>query len=197
MLHNFEPPATRDEVGAAALQYVRKVSGTTKPSKANEAAFARAVADASDVTNRRLRPRHERTAQGPRGRGGTRKRSRREALRPRRLSPPSAGSRGMGLKIITASCRYAYDSAQLAAPAPCCAQLSRPLCRQRFCTSSVATSVLIDGWIHFGRSRDRRRCRHCLRRLLSRSRARASGTVMPFSSGVPSPSWPRCSASTG
>jgi hypothetical protein len=42
-LHNFEPPATTDEVEAAALQYVRKVSGTTKPSRANEEAFARAV----------------------------------------------------------------------------------------------------------------------------------------------------------
>ena len=36
-LHNFEPPATDDEIRAAALQYVRKVSGSTKPSKANEA----------------------------------------------------------------------------------------------------------------------------------------------------------------
>jgi hypothetical protein len=43
-LHNFEPPATDDEVHAAALQYVRKISGSTKPSKANEAAFERAVA---------------------------------------------------------------------------------------------------------------------------------------------------------
>jgi hypothetical protein len=42
-LHNFEPPATTDEIEAAALQYVRKVSGTTKPSKVNEEAFARAV----------------------------------------------------------------------------------------------------------------------------------------------------------
>lgn len=42
-LHNFDPPATEDEVGAAALQYVRKISGATKPSKANEAAFERAV----------------------------------------------------------------------------------------------------------------------------------------------------------
>jgi len=42
-LHNFEPPATEDEVRAAALQYVRKISGATTPSKANEAAFARAV----------------------------------------------------------------------------------------------------------------------------------------------------------
>ena len=42
-LHNFEPPATDDEVLAAALQYVRKIVGTTKPSKANEQAFTRAV----------------------------------------------------------------------------------------------------------------------------------------------------------
>ena len=42
-LYNFEPPATEEEVHAAALQYVRKVSGFSKPSKANEAAFARAV----------------------------------------------------------------------------------------------------------------------------------------------------------
>jgi len=50
-LHNFEPPATPDEVNAAALQYVRKVSGATKPSKMNEAAFARAVAEVATATN--------------------------------------------------------------------------------------------------------------------------------------------------
>jgi len=53
-LHNFEPPATPDEVSAAALQYVRKVSGATKPSKMNEAAFARAVAEVATATNRLL-----------------------------------------------------------------------------------------------------------------------------------------------
>jgi hypothetical protein len=42
-LYNFEPPATEEEVRAAALQYVRKVSGFTKPSRANEEAFERAV----------------------------------------------------------------------------------------------------------------------------------------------------------
>jgi hypothetical protein len=42
-LHNFEPPATSDEVRGAALQYVRKVSGSTKPSQANQAAFDEAV----------------------------------------------------------------------------------------------------------------------------------------------------------
>ena len=53
-LHNFEPPATENEVNAAALQYVRKVSGSTKPSKANDAAFARAVAEVAAATNRLL-----------------------------------------------------------------------------------------------------------------------------------------------
>jgi hypothetical protein len=53
-LHNFEPPATPDEVNAAALQYVRKVSGSAKPSKANEAAFARAVAEVAAATTRLL-----------------------------------------------------------------------------------------------------------------------------------------------
>jgi len=53
-LHNFEPPATGDEVNAAALQYVRKVSGSTKPSRANEAAFAQAVAEVAAATNRLL-----------------------------------------------------------------------------------------------------------------------------------------------
>ena len=48
-LFNFEPPATEDELHASALQYVRKLSGFTKPSKANEAAFDKAVADATAV----------------------------------------------------------------------------------------------------------------------------------------------------
>ena len=53
-LHNFEPPATEDEIRAAALQYVRKVSGSTKPSKANEHAFAHAVDEITVVTQRLL-----------------------------------------------------------------------------------------------------------------------------------------------
>ena len=53
-LHNFEPAATNDEVHAAALQYVRKVSGTTKPSKANEEAFQRAVAEIAHITGHLL-----------------------------------------------------------------------------------------------------------------------------------------------
>jgi hypothetical protein len=53
-LHNFEPPATTDEVRAAAIQYVRKVSGAAKPSQANEAAFARAVDAVTEATRRLL-----------------------------------------------------------------------------------------------------------------------------------------------
>jgi len=53
-LHNFEPPATDDEVRSAALQYVRKVSGSAKPSKANEAAFERAVDEIAHVTRHLL-----------------------------------------------------------------------------------------------------------------------------------------------
>jgi hypothetical protein len=53
-LHNFEPPATEEEVGAAALQYVRKISGASKPSKANEAAFERAVHEVTAASQRLL-----------------------------------------------------------------------------------------------------------------------------------------------
>ena len=53
-LYNFEPPATEHEVHAAAEQFVRKVSGFTKPSRANEDAFARAVEDVAAVTRRLL-----------------------------------------------------------------------------------------------------------------------------------------------
>jgi hypothetical protein len=53
-LHNFEPPATEDEVRASALQYVRKVSGSSKPSKANEEAFDEAVDAVVEVTTRLL-----------------------------------------------------------------------------------------------------------------------------------------------
>ena len=53
-LHNFEPAATSEEVHAAALQYVRKIAGTTKPSKANEQAFERAVAAVAHATRHLL-----------------------------------------------------------------------------------------------------------------------------------------------
>jgi hypothetical protein len=54
-LHNFEPPATDEEIRAAATQYVRKLSGAAKPSKANEAAFARAVDEVAQASTRLLR----------------------------------------------------------------------------------------------------------------------------------------------
>ena len=51
-LANFEPPATDDEVRAAALQFVRKLSGVARPSRANEAVFARAVEEVTDAARR-------------------------------------------------------------------------------------------------------------------------------------------------
>lgn len=79
-LHNFEPPATDDEVRAAALQYVRKVSGSQKPSKANEAIFERAVEDVAALTSRLLAglvtaaPPRDREAEAARARARAEKR---------------------------------------------------------------------------------------------------------------------------
>jgi hypothetical protein len=50
VLHNFEPPATHEEVAGAALQYVRKISGSASPSQANRAAFEKAVAAVTEAT---------------------------------------------------------------------------------------------------------------------------------------------------
>jgi hypothetical protein len=49
-LHNFDPPATEEEIRASAVQYVRKISGFTKPSKANEAAFEAAIAEVTSAS---------------------------------------------------------------------------------------------------------------------------------------------------
>jgi hypothetical protein len=54
VLYNFDPPARSEEVHSAALQYVRKVSGMNKPSKANEAAFDRAVHEIAHITQHLL-----------------------------------------------------------------------------------------------------------------------------------------------
>lgn len=54
-LANFQPPATDDEIRASALQFVRKLSGTTRPSRANQAAFARAVDEVTDAATRLVR----------------------------------------------------------------------------------------------------------------------------------------------
>jgi hypothetical protein len=53
-LHNFEPPATPDEIRAAAVQFIRKVSGFTRPSKANEQAFAQAVDQVTEAAQELL-----------------------------------------------------------------------------------------------------------------------------------------------
>jgi hypothetical protein len=55
MLFNFDPPVTAEEVRAASLQYVRKISGSNKPSKANEAAFLAAIDEVADASSRLLR----------------------------------------------------------------------------------------------------------------------------------------------
>ncbi len=65
-LHNFEPPATSREVHEAALQYVRKIAGSTKPSKANEDAFNAAVHDIAHATQHLLE--HLSTAASPKNR---------------------------------------------------------------------------------------------------------------------------------
>ena len=75
-LHNFEPTATPEEVRAAALQYVRKVSGSTKPSKANEAVFNRAVDEIAHITAHLLEdlvtsaPARDREAEAAKARAG-------------------------------------------------------------------------------------------------------------------------------
>jgi hypothetical protein len=79
-LHNFEPPATDDEIQAAALQYVRKVSGSQKPSKANEAAFGRAIDEIAASTRTLLAqlvttaPPRDREVEAARGRARAEKR---------------------------------------------------------------------------------------------------------------------------
>ena len=65
-LANFEPPATDDEIRASALQFVRKLSGTTHPSRANEAAFNRAIDEVTDAARRLIHSLH--TSATPRNR---------------------------------------------------------------------------------------------------------------------------------
>ena len=79
-LFNFEPPATDEEIRASALQFVRKLSGFTNPSRANEAAFARAVDEVSDAARRLLaslettRPARDRDAEAMKARARARER---------------------------------------------------------------------------------------------------------------------------
>jgi len=76
ILYNFEPPTGPDEVHAAALQYVRKVSGMNKPSRANEAAFERAVEAVAATTERLLDERVTPAVPRDRGREAERRRAR-------------------------------------------------------------------------------------------------------------------------
>jgi len=79
-LANFEPPATDDEIRASALQFVRKLSGTTRPSRVNEAAFDRAVDEVTDAARRLIAslqinaPPRDREEELRKARGRTRKR---------------------------------------------------------------------------------------------------------------------------
>jgi hypothetical protein len=80
-LHNFDPPATQDEVYGAALQYVRKISGSTKPSRANAEAFQQAVDAVADASMRLLNelvttaPRKDRDTEAAKARARTAKRA--------------------------------------------------------------------------------------------------------------------------
>ena len=86
VLHGFEPPTTPEEIAAASLQYVRKVSGTTKPAQVEQEAFDRAVAEVAAITERLLASMKPRTV--PRTREGERERARRRFER--RFDRPGA-----------------------------------------------------------------------------------------------------------
>ena len=86
VLYNFDPPATRDEIEAAALQYVRKVSGLRAPSAADRAAFERAVHEIAHATEHLLEALSARTA--TRTREGEREKARARGLR-RRIGAPA------------------------------------------------------------------------------------------------------------
>ena len=78
-LANFEPPATDDEIRASALQFVRKLSGATRPSRANEAAFNRAVDEVTDAARRLIHSLH--TAAPPRNREAEARKARERSLK--------------------------------------------------------------------------------------------------------------------
>ena len=78
-LANFEPPASDDEIRAAALQFVRKLSGATRPSRANEAAFDRAVDEVASAAQRLIHSLH--TSAAPRNREVEARRAREKSLK--------------------------------------------------------------------------------------------------------------------
>ena len=85
-LHNFKPPATEEEIRASSLQFVRKLSGFTRPSKANEVAFNRAVDEVSQAARELLKslvtnaPPRDRETESARARARTANRFRSEAI---------------------------------------------------------------------------------------------------------------------
>ncbi len=78
-LANFEPPATDDEIRASALQFVRKLSGTTRPSRANETAFNRAVDEVTAAAHRLIHSLH--TSSAPRNRDEEIRKARERSLK--------------------------------------------------------------------------------------------------------------------
>jgi hypothetical protein len=84
VLHHFEPPTTPEEMHGAALQYIRKVSGIVRPTRADTAAFEHAVEEVRDATERLLAKLHEqgpaRTREGERERARARWKKRAEAM---------------------------------------------------------------------------------------------------------------------
>ena len=96
-LANFEPPATEDEIRASALQFVRKLSGTTRPSRANEAAFARAVDEVTAAARRLIAsletaaPPRDRETEARKARERSRQRFADGQPAPRAASPPREG----------------------------------------------------------------------------------------------------------
>ena len=87
-LFNFDPPVTEEEIRAASLQFVRKITGFNKPSKANEEIFQAAIEEVTAISNRLLRiARNQRPAEESRRRSGQSQSSRRRKIR--RLNGPS------------------------------------------------------------------------------------------------------------
>lgn len=98
-LANFEPPATSEEIRASALQFVRKLSGSSKPSKANEAVFARAVDEVTAAAERLIRSLHtsaaprDRAAEAAKARARSAERYRPTAAPAEPAAPTSPGGR--------------------------------------------------------------------------------------------------------
>ena len=79
VLANFEPPATEDEIRASALQFVRKLSGSTRPSRANEAVFNRAVDEVTEVAERLIQS--LKTSAPPRNREDERRKAKERSVK--------------------------------------------------------------------------------------------------------------------